>query len=262
MRIPRFPTGRWTVLPRTTGRRVGAAALLVVLVGLSVLMLARPTLFVRAPATSASGAASPGAPGGEAARTAPPVSKEADASIERLLEKQRRFSEAARAAIEGSAAAPGAATPQPGVPSTPAGATGAPGATGPGDAPGAQAAERAARRAREIEAIRRRATDGLASAPPGDTRALMSVVRRLDQDLRSAGLPRVIDLDRMQKVLDTSERMQAVNRELVSEGSKGSGANARRLADLVAEMNRLQAAMPRSVYDEAVLRQAMRGSGS
>lgn len=261
MRIPRFPTGRWTVLPRTTGRRVGAAALLVVLVGLSALMLARPTLFVRAPAASASGAASPGAPGGEAARAAPPASKEADVSIERLLEKQRRFSEAARAATEGSSAVPGAATPAPapGVPSSPAGASGA---TGPGDAPGAQAAERASRRAREIESIRRRATDGLASAPPGDTRALMNVVRRLDQDLRSAGLPRVIDLDRMQKVLETSERMQAVNRELVNEGSKGSGANARRLADLVAEMNRLQAAMPRSVYDEAVLRQAMRGSGS
>ena len=230
-----------------------------VLAGVAIIALAVwliwPSRLQPAPGRSAAPAIAASSPG--AASEGRDAQDATTSFWDRLWQRQQSESAAARKSAEGIPSA----WPVP-VPATP---PAAPVGNPPGFAPPPADAAEAARRQAAKEAIRGHLADLLTltdeQARAGrltDTTRLMKVIERLEADMRTAGMPPVIDVGRMRQTLATAEKMQRLGDELAREAAKGKAADTQRLERLNRQMVELQPALVQSPVDTRALVESLR----
>lgn len=184
------------------------------------------------------------------ATTPPPLAGAAErpspapAPLEQLLQKQRQISaEASQGSPRG---APQGAAPQ---------ASAVPAAPGRHAAGTDLESARAARRQAMLE-LQSKALAEIRAVPPGDTRKLMEVVTRFDGQMRAAGAPSIIDLDKLRQNLEGAERIQRLNRQLMAEAERGRDADAAKVKALAAEIQAVQKSLPQQFIRTDVLQRS------
>ena len=115
-------------------------------------------------------------------------------------------------------------------------------------------------RAEKIKAMRELQANALAeiqAVPPGDSKKMMVAMERFDAQMRAAGAPSIIDLDNMRKMLESSDRLQQLNRLLVTEAEKGRNADAVKVKAWAQEILTVQQAMPRQFIKADILKKQL-----
>lgn len=143
---------------------------------------------------------------------------------------------------------------------------GAPGAQAPGAAPAApdgapardnEAQQRRMARLQALREIQAKTMAELAAVPPGDNKRLYEVLARFDSQLRAAGVPPILEMDKLRKVFDGADRIQDLNRQLLAEAQKGKAADPARLRDLSSQLSAIQTQIPRQFIRADVMEKAM-----
>ena len=161
-------------------------------------------------------------------------------TFEQLLQKQQKISEGAASS----------STPQPQPGSSAAGAiASAPTNPLPRDARDAALSEKM----KAMQALQATALADIQAVPPGDTKKMMAAMERFDAQMRAAGAPSIIDMDNLRKMLEASDRLQALNRQIVAEAEKGRNSDANKLKALSQEIQKVQQAMPLQIVKADVL---------
>lgn len=163
-------------------------------------------------------------------------------ALEQLLKRQEQVSQGAA-----SSALPPA---QPGTLPVPNSATAKP---VPPDA-------KEAARAEKMRAMRELQTSALAdiqAVPPGDNKKLMAAMERFDAQMQAAGAPSIIDMDNLRKMLESTDKLQQLNRQLIAESEKARGADANKLKALSQEIQAVQLAMPKQYIKTDVLQKQL-----
>lgn len=117
-----------------------------------------------------------------------------------------------------------------------------------------------AARAEKMKAMRELQTIALAeiqAVPPGDSKKMMAAIERFDAQMRATGAPSIIDLDNIRKMLESSDRLQQLNRLLVTEAEKGRNADAIKVKAWTQEIQTVQQAMPRQFIKPDVLKKQL-----
>ena len=112
----------------------------------------------------------------------------------------------------------------------------------------------------KLKAMRVLQTTALAdiqAVPPGDTKKMMAAMERFDTQMRAAGAPSIIDMDNLRKMLESSDRIQLLNRQLMAEADKGRSADASKIKTLSQEIQSVQLAMPKQVIKTDVVQKLM-----
>lgn len=119
---------------------------------------------------------------------------------------------------------------------------------------------REAARAEKMRAMRELQTSALAdiqAVPPGDTKKLMAAMIRFDAQMQAAGAPSIIDMDNLRKMLESTDKLQQLNRQLIAESEKARGADANKLKALSQEIQAVQLAMPKQYIKTDVLQKQL-----
>ena len=119
---------------------------------------------------------------------------------------------------------------------------------------------REAARAEKMRAMRELQTRALAdiqAVPPGDTKKLMAAMERFDAQMRAAGAPSIIDMDNLRKMLEATDKLQLLNKQLIAESEKARGADANKLKALSQEIQAVQQSMPKQYIKTDVLQQQL-----
>ena len=112
----------------------------------------------------------------------------------------------------------------------------------------------------KLKAMRVLQTTALAdiqAVPPGDAKKMMAAMERFDTQMRAAGAPSIIDMDNLRKMLESSDRIQLLNRQLMAEADKGRSADASKIKTLSQEIQSVQLAMPKQVIKTDVVQKLM-----
>jgi len=162
-------------------------------------------------------------------------------ALDQLLQRQEKISEgAARSATN---------QPKPGT------------ASGAGPSPSAPAkptpTDVLAERMKALQALQANALADIQAVPPGDTKKMIAAMERFDAQMRATGAPSIIDMDKLRKMLESSDRLQLLNRQLVTEAEKGRTADATKIKALSQEIQSVQQAMPRQVIKTDVVQKLM-----
>ena len=163
-------------------------------------------------------------------------------TLEQLLQRQEKISEGASRST--------AVSPQTGQ----AGASVVPQVKLP--TPDARAAARV-EKMKLLSEMQMSALAEIQSITPGDTKKMMAAIERFDGQMRAAGVPSIIDLDNFRKMLETTDRLQQLNRLLVEEANKGRNADGPKVKAMAQEIQILQQAMPRQFIKTDVLKKQM-----
>ena len=209
-------------------------------------VLAVPTwlLLHRAPQPLLAPAVAPLPPAAAPAPAAPTANP-----LEALLARQDQVSNSADHALQAKAGtAPGAA----GIAAAPTGA-----------AQARLAAQKTAQEARmarlrTFHDIQARAMAEISAVPPGDNKRMLDVITRFDAQMRAAGAPAIINIDNLRKMMESSQRMQELNKKLLAEAEKGRAADPVKLRSMSQEMSALQAAMPHQFVNQDVLQRTLK----
>lgn len=143
---------------------------------------------------------------------------------------------------------------------------GAPGAHAPGaalEAPSGgpardnDAQQKRMARLQAVREIQAKTMAELAAVPPGDNKRLYEVLARFDSQLRAAGVPPILEMDKLRKVFDGADRIQDLNRQLLAEAQKGKAADPARLRDLSSQLSAIQTQIPRQFIRADVMEKAM-----
>jgi hypothetical protein len=119
---------------------------------------------------------------------------------------------------------------------------------------------REAARAEKMRAMRELQTHALAdiqAVPPGDTKKLMAAMVRFDAQMQAAGAPSIIDMDNLRKMLEATDKLQQLNRQLIAESEKARGADANKLKALSQEIQAVQLSMPKQYIKTDVLQKQL-----
>jgi hypothetical protein len=167
------------------------------------------------------------------------------ASFEQLMQKQAQISEGAQRAQ--------LAPPLPGASAAAAGNRAAAAASRP-------EASREAReaRTRALIELQNRAIAEIQAIPPGDTRQMLAAMTRYDAQMRAAGVPSVIDLEKLRLTLESTDRMQELGRQLIAESEKGRGADPVRVKALSAEIQAAYKNVPQQFIRNDVLQRQLK----
>jgi hypothetical protein len=223
-----------------------AGALFALLASGVLLLIVRPFLSSEAPV------ATPAEPVPASVRK-PAASGMNDDPRRRLAELQARMSESAAGSVQTSSSGKTQATLPPGA-STPA-------------AMAAQASSVTREREklrkdsdikqRKLKEIQANALTEILAVPPGDTKKIIAVMERFDEQFRAAGAPPVLDMPKLKKTLEAADRIQSVNKLLIAESSKGKAADLGKINGLSQEIMRLQSEMPKQFYNMDELRKVV-----
>jgi hypothetical protein len=165
-------------------------------------------------------------------------------SFEQLMQKQAQISEGAQRAQ--------LAPPQAGASSAAAGNRAAVATLRPDAARDARDA-----RSRALMELHSRAIAELQAIPPGDTKKMLAAMTRYDAQMRAAGVPSVIDVEKLRLTLESTDRMQELGRQLIAESEKGRGADPNRVRALSAEIQAAQKNMPQQFIRNDVLQRQL-----
>jgi hypothetical protein len=164
-------------------------------------------------------------------------------SFEQLMQKQAQISEGAQRAQ--------VAPPQAGASAAAAGSrTAAAGLRDP-------AREARDARSRALIELHSRALAELQAIPPGDGKKMLAAMTRYDAQMRAAGVPSVIDLEKLRLTLESTDRMQELGRQLIVESEKGRGADPARVKALSAEIQAVQKNIPQQFIRNDVLQRQL-----
>ena len=201
-----------------------------------------------APAPGASGKADPALTHRQATPTLPdssapgrPEASPSSPTLEQLLQRQEAISQgAARSAT---------IQPQPGSTGSTGAAPSVPAKPTPSDT--------LAEKMKAMQVLQATALADIQAVPPGDTKKMIAAMERFDAQMRAAGAPAIIDMDNLRKMLEASDRIQSLNRQMLAEAEKGRTADASKLKALSQEMQSVQQAMPRQVIKTDVVQKLM-----
>jgi hypothetical protein len=168
----------------------------------------------------------------------------APSSFEQLMQKQAQVSEGAQRAQ--------LTPPQPGASSAAPGNRAAAATLRPDAARDARDA-----RSRALLELHSRAIADLQAIPPGDTKKMLAAMTRYDAQMRAAGVPSVIDVEKLRLTLESTDRMQELGRQLIAESEKGRGADPNRVRALSAEIQAAQKNMPQQFIRNDVLQRQL-----
>jgi hypothetical protein len=101
---------------------------------------------------------------------------------------------------------------------------------------------------------------GGASAAAAGSRAAAAGLRpdaARDAQMRAAGVPSVIDLEKLRLTLESTDRMQELGRQLIVESEKGRGADPARVKALSAEIQAAQKNIPQQFIRNDVLQRQL-----
>ena len=163
-------------------------------------------------------------------------------ALEQLLKRQEQVSQGAAST----------ALPQ--------GQTGSLSTPKPGTAKPVPPDPKEAARAEKMRAMRELQTSALAdiqAVPAGDTKKLMAAMVRFDAQMQAAGAPSIIDMDNLRKMLESTDKLQQLNRQLLAESEKARGADANKLKALSQEIQAVQLAMPKQYIKTDVLQKQL-----
>lgn len=162
-------------------------------------------------------------------------------TFEQLLQKQQKISESAIRS---------AALPQLEIPGAPVVAPGKP-------VPKSALEVAHAEKMKAMQALQVMAVADIQAVPPGDTKKLIAAMERFDTQMRAAGAPAIIDMDSLRKMLEAADRLQSLNRQMMTEAEKGRNSDASKLKALSQEIQTVQQTMPRQVINANVLQKMM-----
>jgi hypothetical protein len=165
-------------------------------------------------------------------------------SFEQLMQKQAQISEGAQRAQ--------LAPPQGGASAAAAGSRAAAAGLRPDAARDARDA-----RSRALIELHSRALAELQAIPPSDGKKMLAAMTRYDAQMRAAGVPSVIDLEKLRLTLESTDRMQELGRQLIVESEKGRGADPARVKALSAEIQAAQKNIPQQFIRNDVLQRQL-----
>ena len=116
-----------------------------------------------------------------------------------------------------------------------------------------------AARQRALEALRAQTMADLRAVSPTDAEALIAVMQRMAEGLRAQNLPNVIDMPKMEALLRGTQRINTLNGALLAEMGRSGGPRTEETTRLAAEMQALQASLPRTVHDSEMVERMLRG---
>ena len=170
--------------------------------------------------------------------------------MQQLMEQQSRLSDSANRA-SGAASAGAGQAQSPLVPPL------APGhSASPAEVRGAQQQARMT----ALRNLQSHTVADILAVPPGDTKKLIAVMDKFNVELREAGAPPVLDMDKLHKMLEGVDRMKALNTQLVAEAMKGRDADTVKVQALSKEIASIQAAMPKQFVNPAVMGKVLAGT--
>jgi hypothetical protein len=118
------------------------------------------------------------------------------------------------------------------------------------------------KRKKQMEALmaaRNTAINGIMeAAKTGDTKKIVATMEKMDEQIRAAGLPSVIDMDKFRQMMATTVHIQDISRQLNAESQKGQQADQEKIQSLLKELSAAQAAMPKSPYNMDALEKVMK----
>jgi hypothetical protein len=196
------------------------------------------------PAAQAPAVVKPGVTAGESAANGSSAAQQGQ-TLDQLLKKQSAISEQAERSAGNLPL-----QPQPGM------SAAAPTPAGKAVPQTATEANRAAR-IRAMQELQTKTIAEIQSVPPGDTKRMMAAMEHFDAQMRAAGAPSIIDMDKLRKSLEATNRIQELNRQLIAEAEKGRTADANKVRSLNQEILAMQKSMPHQFIKTDALQKQM-----